>query len=346
MKRIGVYVLGVVSLGVTVGALSMRDAHTQPAAESVVRRANADVVPALGRTEAASEEVRVGADIPGKLARVLVDEGDFVRAGQVLAVLDQADDRARAALAEAVVERSEAEWQKLVNGAREEERKEARAALEEAAAVLSNARVEAQRRSELYEKGAVSREESDRARQAFEVAVAREEAARQRLALIMAPAREDDKARAQAEIRIARSELEEARARLEKTVIRSPISGVVLHRHFQTGETYAPAPDRPIVTLADLSTMRVRADVDEAEIGRIRVGQYAYITAPAYGEQRFPGRVMRIGQTLGKKNVWANRAAERADVDVLETLIELAPGHGLRPGLRVDVYIVVGSTRE
>src|SRR3984893_13219645 len=275
------------------------------------------VVAGPGRVEPASEEVQVSAQLGGTLKRVAVEEGDRVSAGQVIAVLENDDYRARVASAEAAWRLKEAEARKVVNGARGQERAEAAASLREAQAVRENAKADHERRRGLYAGQVISREEMDRADQQLRVAEARVEALRHNESLIDA----------------------EARALYEKTLVRAPIGGVVIRRHRKAGESVSTQFDSPIVTLADRSTIRVRVDVDETEIGRVAVGQLAYVTADAFGARRFPGHVIRVGQVLGKKNVRTDEPAERVDQKILEPLVELADGRELPIGLRVQAFI-------
>jgi HlyD family secretion protein len=163
------------------------------------------------------------------------------------------------------------------------------------------------------------------------------EAARQHQALVEATARAEDRDRAEAQVRLARERLVEAQSLLDKTSIRAPISGMVLRRHYRSGET-APA-GASIVTMGDVGRMRVRMELDERDIARIQVGQPVYCTADAFGDRRFNGRIVRVGQMLGRKNVRTDDPAERADTKILEVLIELESGAPLPPGLRVDVFV-------
>jgi HlyD family secretion protein len=297
------------------------------------------VVAGPGRVEPRSEEVQVSAQLGGKLQRVAVEEGDRVSAGQVLAVLENDDYRARVASAEAEWRLKEAEARKVVNGARDQERAEAAAALREAQAVLENARADHERRRGLFAEQVISREEMDRADQQLRVADARVEALGQHESLIDADPREEDAARAASDVALAKAKLDEARAMYEKTFVRAPIAGVVLRRQRRTGESVSTQFDSPIVTLADRSTLRVRVDVDETDIGRVAVGQAAYVTADAFGARRFAGHVIRVGQVLGKKNVRTDEPTERVDQKILETLLELDEGRELPIGLRVQAFI-------
>ena len=233
----------------------------------------ADLVAGPGRVEPLSESIKVGSEINGKLRSVLVEEGDHVRRGQVLGILENEDYRAQVASAEADLAEKEAILRKIVNGARSEERREALASVTEAQAVMENARAEMERRQRLYRDGVVSREEVDRYEREFKVAKARHDAAAEHYAVLDDPTREEDCARGEADVALARAQLDEARARYDKTFIRSPITGVVLRKHHRPGESVtnsSSSPD-PLVTLGDEKVLRVRVDVDEDDVAKVRL---------------------------------------------------------------------------
>ena len=339
MKRATIFiVVGVaVIAAINYGLLAARH-QPAPAAVSPSEHRGA-VVAGPGRVEALSEEIRVSSQVGGRLQAVLVDENDRVTAGQVMAVIENADYRARVASAEASLKLREAEALRTHNGAREQERQDAAAALREAEAVLANANLDMARRRDLFQQVVISRAELDDAEKQLNVAQARVDSARERLSLVDAGSREEDLARADADVALARAALDEARAMLEKTVVRAPIDGVVLRRHHRAGESVSTQFDSPIVTLADRSRVRVRVDVDEADVARLREGQSAYVTADAFGDRRFAGRIVRVGQVLGRKNVRTDEPTERVDTKILETLIELTDGGDLPLGLRVQAFI-------
>lgn len=295
-----------------------------------------------GRVEPYSEDIRIGSELSGRLKSVNVEEGDGIHRGQVLAELENADYRAQVESARANVVAKEATLRKVVNGARHQERDEAWSSVNEAKAVLVDAQSELHRRQELFAAGVVSREELDRYAREADVAKAKYDAAVQQHALVDDSAREEDQAFAEADLKLAQSQLEEAEARYEKTFIRSPIDGTVLRKHHRSGESVSNSstvPD-PIVTIGDRNRVRVRVDVDETDVSKVRVGQKAYVTADAFGKQKFWGRVVRVGQQLGPKNVRTDEPAEKVDTKILETLVELDPGSQLPDGLRVDAFIV------
>ncbi len=298
------------------------------------------LIAAPGRVEPISEEIKVSSEIRGKLKAVRVEEGEVVKRGQIIAVIVNDDYQAQVASAKAQRQEKEAELRRVINGARKQERQEAWQGVEETRAQMENAQAEMNRRKTLVEKGVIAREEADRAEREFKVAKARFDAASERHSFVDDAAREEDRAKAEADVALAHAQLDEAEARLEKTFVRAPMDGVILRKHMKSGESVSEMRETPIVTMADISKLRVRMDVDEADVGKLQVGQRAYITAEAFAGEKFYGRVVRIGQILGKKNVRTDEPSERVDTKILETLIELEDGRKLAPGLRVDAYII------
>jgi ABC exporter DevB family membrane fusion protein len=347
MKRSSIMVIAAATLiGLAATLFVLRSVKvTQPsgAAGAESKATAGNLIAAQGRVEPISEEIKVSSEIRGKLQYVKVEEGDWVKEGQIIAVLVNDDYRAQVAEAQARLQQKEAELRRVVNGARLQERQEAWQGVEEMKAQMENAQAEASRRHSLYEKGVIAKEESDRAEREFKVAKARFDAAQERHSFVDDKAREEDKAKAEADVALSRAQLDEARARLEKTFIRAPIAGVILRKHLKSGESVSDMRDNPIVTLANVNKLRVRMDVDETDIGKIQIGQQAYVTADAFGQEKFYGRVIRIGQILGKKNIRTDEPSERVDTKILETLIELEDGKKLSPGLRVDSFIVTST---
>jgi HlyD family secretion protein len=297
------------------------------------------VVIAPGRVEPATEERDVTAELRGKLAEVLVDEGDKVAEGQIVARLVDAEYVARVAQARAGVALREAELERVLNGARGQERREAQAQVREAQAQLDQAKLDLARREPLARQGHSSGEALDRARTEVSAAEARLRARQERAGLIDARARSEDIDMARAQVALAKGQLAEAEAFLDKTRVRSPIDGTVLHRFKRTGEGVSDQPPTPIVKVGDLSRLRVRVDVDETDVAKVAVGMRAYVTADAWPGRRFEGSVVRVGQRLGRKTLRTDDPTERNDTKVLETLIELDPGVILPVGLRVDAFL-------
>ena len=292
-----------------------------------------------------SESIQLGSELGGKLKSVKVEEGDEIRRGQVLAELENDDYKAQVASAEAEVLAKEAALRKVMNGARSQERMEVLASVREAMAVMNNADAEMKRREELLDAGTISREEAERYRREYVVAREKYEGALEKHSLIDSLAREEDRELAKADLKLARARLNEARSQYATSLILSPIDGRVLRTHHRNGESVSNSSlvADPVVTVGDTRRLRVRVEVDETDVSRIRVGQRAYVTADAFAGQKFWGRVIRVGEQLGRKNIRTDQPAERVDTKVLEAIVELDPGQQLLVGLRVDSYLVTDS---
>jgi len=300
------------------------------------------IIAAPGRVEPLSEEIRIGSELNGKLSDVRVEEGDQVARGQILAQLVNTDYAAQVASSLAQVAEKQSALQKLLNGSRSQERLEALATVKQQEAVLENARADMERHKQLYESGVTSREDADHYEREYKVAKAAHDAELQREALVDDQSRVEDIASARADLALAQAQLAQSRAIYDKTVIRAPISSIVLRRYHRAGESVtnsATAPD-PIVSLGDEATLRVRIDVDETDVARIRIGDRAYVTADAFGTRKFWGHIVLIGGELGRKNVRTDEPTERVDTKILETLVQLDDGHELPVGLRVDAFVV------
>ena len=299
------------------------------------------VVAGPGLVEPNSEDVKVGSELAGKLKEVLAEEGDHVKKDQVLAVLVNDDYKAQVDAARAQVHQAEAAYQKILNGSRPQERGESAADMRQTEATEANARNDWERRQKLFEAGVISREELDHYRRDFSVAEQQYEAATQHFHLVDDRQREEDIASAKAQLEGARAQLDQAEAVYSKTFLHAPFDGVILRKHHRTGESITNSsvtPD-PVFTMGDMTGLRVRVDVDETDVSRVAVGQKVYCAAKAFGERKFPGRVIRVAGQLGHKNVLTDEPKEKTDSKILETLVQLDQGTQLPVGLRVDAYI-------
>jgi HlyD family secretion protein len=299
-------------------------------------------IAAPGVVEAASEEIAIRAETSGRLISVPVEEGDRVARGEIVAKLDQSLARAQVEAAGAEVKLRQADLTAVLNGANQLQRLEVWVHMKQAETAVAEARAEYDRRKKLFEEGAIPKEEVERAQNALTLAEQRSEEATLHRRMIGAKAVDTDRQRAEAALAAAKANLDEARALFAKTIIRAPLAGVVVHKYLKSGELAAEVSG-PILAIADVSHLRVRAEIDEADVGALRLGEESYVTAPAYGDHRFKGHVIRIASELGRKRVTSGDPAERIDAKVLETLIDLDPGVSLPLGLRVTCFIRTGQ---
>jgi HlyD family secretion protein len=281
--------------------------------------------------------ITVSASAAGRLLYLKVEEGQSLHAGDIIGETENGDLKAGLAAAEADLKMRQSELARLNAGAREQERGQAGAALREAQATASLARIQLDRQQKLVVNKAVSQASLDQAQSDFEAADARRKALAEKLSLVEAPPRDEDIAIAQAQVDAAVAHIAAAQGMLDKTVIKSPIDGVVLRRYEKAGEMMALLPPTPIFEIADVSRLRVRAQIDEADVGRVALGQEVWVTADAYGQKRFRGHVSQVGLIMGPKKFRTDKPGERMDTNLLEAVVDLDPDVKMPIGLRVDV---------
>ncbi len=107
-----------------------------------------------------------------------------------------------------------------------------------------------------------------------------------------------------------------------------------------------PSPENALVVMGDLSALRVRAEIEERDIGKLRVGQSAVVRSDAFPGKDFEGKVASLAQALGPSRVGPRGPRKPTDVDVLEILIDLTGQPPLLPGMRVDVFLKPDATAE
>jgi HlyD family secretion protein len=300
---------------------------------------------APGLVEPLSEERQIASQVIGVIGKMLVDENDAVAADQPIAIVENSEQAARVAATRAQLAEAQAQLDKLMNGARPEERREAKAQLDQLDAELDMAKLDYDRKKPLRESGAASQAALDQASSTMRSLKMRRAAMAERLAVIETGARAEDIAAARAIVARLKAETAFAEAQLDKFVIRSPIAGVILRRQRNAGEAVTNIDPTPIAIVGDLSRLRVRAEVDETDIGHIALGQRVEVSADAFPDRKFGGTVARIARRFGAKEVQTGRPAEKTDMKVLQVMIDLDPDVKLPVGLRVDLSFLAGVGR-
>jgi len=125
---------------------------------------------------------------------------------------------------------------------------------------------------------------------------------------------------------------------LDKTRIRAPIAGTVLQISAKLGELVAPSAEFPLVIMGDMSITRVRAEVDDPDVSKIKKDQRAFVKSSAYGNREFDGKVVEVAPSLAMPRMGARGIRRATDVEVLEVVIDMEGSVPLLPGMRVDVF--------
>jgi HlyD family secretion protein len=300
-----------------------------------------------GRVEGASETTQVGAAADGILKAVYVKEGQFVKRGILLAEI--ACDDLQPALQTAMAEADSARQARarLLRGARDEEKKIASEKTAAARATFEEAKSRLDMQKALYQKEQVSRATYDQAVRDLGVADANLRAALRTEELVAAPPLQEDTARADADVLAAEGRVRTAHERIAKCSIVAPIDGTVLRVYARRGESFSTVTPRPLFDLADTSTRRIKAEVDERDVDKLSLGQNVIIQADALEGKKLRGSVARISAMMGRKSISSGDPSDKSDRDILEAVIELDDNSRQLPiGLRVTVQFLANTRRK
>jgi HlyD family secretion protein len=253
----------------------------------------ADVLVLHGNVDIRQVELAFNAN--GRVAQVLVHEGDRVRKGQLLATIDTerlasavAEAKARVAAQREVVARLEA-------GSRPEEIRKARADAQAARVDVKNAELQYQRQQELAAKHYVSQQSVDNSRFGLDAAQARLKAIEETLRLAELGPRAEDKRGAKATLAANEAALAIAQRDLAEGALMAPSDGVIENRILEPGDMASPA--KPALTLALTDPLWVRTYVPEPDLGKLRLAGSAEITTDSYPDARYRGWIGFISPT-------------------------------------------------
>ncbi|HTL34893.1 MAG TPA: efflux RND transporter periplasmic adaptor subunit [Kofleriaceae bacterium] len=299
------------------------------------------VLVAPGRVETLRDPVALAFETGGRIVAIEVDEGQAVKAGQVVARLDDRMAAARVASARAAVAGAQASYLMSKRGARTEDLEAAKAELEAAQVAADHNAAERERSAKLGISGAISSSSVDADDATARVSAAQAAAAQARYTALVKGTRTEQVAAAAASLDAAKAELAAAEVALDQTVLRAPHDGVVLRRFAEVGALVTTVNPSPIISIADLGKLEIRAELDEADVAAIAVGTPAYATADAFGERHFPVRISRITSELGRKTVRDDDPRARVDTRVQEVIatFEGTPNESLPLGLRMYVHV-------
>ena len=238
----------------------------------------------------ARRQATVSTQITGTLTKVLIEEGDHVKAGQVIATLEDSALRASLVAAQANLQAAQAQVTQLQ-------------------AQLAQAEADARRQSELVASGMTTRQASEQSRTAVASFTAQLDARR----------READAARAQ---------LAQAKVNFDYTVVRAPFSGVVTEKAAQVGEIVSPLSAgggftrTGVGTIVDMDSLEVDVDVNEAYIGQVTPDMPAQAVLDAYADWKIPAHVIAIvpAADRGKATVKVRVALEQKDARLVPNM--------------------------
>lgn len=280
MRRVLVIVLLLLAAGVT-GVLGWWWTHHPRERSELTLHGNVDL-----------RQVDLAFRDSERIAQVVVQEGDRVRQGQVLARLQTSRLEPQVAEARAQVEAQRQVVLRLQHGSRPEEIAQAQANLESARAEAANAALHYDRQKSLFETSggkSVARQDVDNAKAALDMANAKVVVNEKALELARAGPREEDIAQAQAQLSANEARLKLLQQQLTDAELTAPVNAVVRARLLEPGDMASPT--KPVFSLALTDPKWVRAYVSETDLGYVRPGAQASVAVDAFPQRRFTGWV-------------------------------------------------------
>ncbi|HOX36822.1 MAG TPA: efflux RND transporter periplasmic adaptor subunit [Candidatus Brocadiia bacterium] len=327
---------------------------------TAVTRGDIVVMLAEDGTVRADGEADLCFKVPGRVAEVLVHEGQEVKKGDVLCTLSCEELKAMSQQAQAAMAVARAAYDKLKAGVRPEQLEQARAELRAADTMVKQmetgvrmAETDLQRAKALYDSGVLSQDAYDRivatfdgAKLGYEAAKQRLEGAGQAVKLLEAGAQKEDFAMAAANILQTEAAVELARVNLSNTTLTAPINGIITKVLVEPGEI--SAPPLPAIGIVDLATIRVELKIDQADIGDVKVGQEVLITADAFPDAEFKGEIKTILPQAEPKRQMGGMSVSLEDEDLIFRARVSVENHEgkLRPGMKIDGRVVIGIKKD
>jgi multidrug efflux pump subunit AcrA (membrane-fusion protein) len=270
--------------------------------------------------------------ISAPVSQFLVNRGDHVRRGQLLAVLENRDLTAVAAENKDLFEQAEANYRTTIGASLPEEATKSQSEVEAARQAMETAQRLFESRKKLHDEGALAQRLVDEAQVAYVQARSQYETAQKHLQALKEVSHETQRKSAASQLEAARSHYQAAQAQLAYSEIYSPISGVVADRPLYPGETANTGT--PLLTVVDISRIVARAHVPVQLAGHLKVGASARITL-ADGSQQVMGKVTVVSPATDPGST------------TLQVWVEAPnPGEQLKPGSSVQVSITADTLHD
>lgn len=298
-----------------VGALVMgnlrskREKSVRVTVEKAAKQDLTSIVSASGEIKP-KKNINISAQVPGRIIKIGVIEGQEVKAGDFLLKLDSTQYEANADRDQNFIRAANAD-------------------LIQAEARLQRDKNSYDRQQKLFEEGVISKEQVEAAQAQYDVSAAQTNAIR-------------------FQIKQAEASLKSTLDNLAKTTYSSPIDGVITSLRVEEGEVAIIGtmnnPGTVLLTIADLSVMEVEVEVDETDVVGVQMAQTAKVRVDALPETVFTGQVTEIGSSALQQSTGVAATQESKDFKVVVTLDD--PSHKLKPGLSASADIVVAERKQ
>src|SRR6516165_5406118 len=289
-------------------------------------------------------QVNLGFRVSGRIREMRFEEGDPVRARDVIALLDEGPYQDQVNLSKAQVAQSTANLTKAIHGSRPQEIDQARAQVAQAQANVENADLTFQRESDLRRTNAISKQEFDNATATRDANRAQLRSAQANLALLEAGSREEDIDAARAQVQHDQANLETAELNLSDCRLLAPTDGVIITRALEPGAIVAAGAS--VYSLCFYSPVWIRTYVDEEDLGRIYPGMKALVYTDSNPEKPYEGQIGFISPVAEFTPKTVETRELRTDLVFRLRIVVEHPDRYLRQGMPVTVRLVDDGTSK
>ena len=334
------------SLAVYTVKKQARPAPVAPPSGEPTRSPFGNRVAGSGLVEPVTEIVNVGTPIGGVVETVLVREGDVVKKGQELFIIDQRMMKSQLQSAKARLEVARRKLDQLKSLPRAEDLAKAQAVVEQRRAALKDAQSRLDRLNAITDPGAISANERPTREYELANAKARMTEAEADLGEVRKGAYPEDLAVAAADVQVAEAEVNALSTDLDRSDVRAPIDATILRVTARPGQFAAASSggSEGLVTLGQLTPLNIRVDVDELDAWRFDPNGKAVAVLRGGKRVEYPIRYVRTVPVVIPKKTLTGDNAERIDTRVLQLIYTFnEPNPGVLPGQVLDVYVETGS---
>lgn len=284
--------------------------------------------------EAEATEVRISGKVPGRIEMFRFDEGEQVRRGDTVAILDSPEVMAKYSQAEAAQDAAAALNEKAEKGSRSEQIIMAYQTWQKAKAAADVAQRTFERVQNLFQNGVVPAQKQDEAEANYKAMAATEQAAKAQYEMAKKGAQKEDKMAAEAQLNRAKGAVAEVQAYLKETYLISPIDGEVSERYPKVGELVGTGS--PVMDILDLSDMWVSFNVREDQLKDLKMGETFTAFIPALENKEIELKVTYM-KDMGSYAAWrATKTTGRYDIKTFRVKAKpISKVEGLRPGMSV-----------
>ncbi|MEI6328541.1 MAG: efflux RND transporter periplasmic adaptor subunit [Pseudanabaena sp. ELA645] len=276
-----------------------------------IKRVDLPIIVTANGTIQPEKSINVSPKSSGRLKSLLVKEGAMVKTGQILAYMDESNTLGQVTQADGQLAAAQASLELLKAGNRAQDIDQAEANLTNAQATLEQSQIVFNQNQQLFKEGAIASRDLDASRTTMEANLAKVNQARAALSLQQSGSRPEEIDRAEAQVVAAAGTLQTVQAQFEDTIIRAPFDGVVVRKYADPGAFVTPTTSGSAVSSATASSIlalasnnQVVANVAEANIAQITIGQEVTLQVDAYPNKKFTGRVVSISpQAIVNQNV-------------------------------------------